>query len=155
MTIKEYLKNNENNYKNMNKKEFEKDDCVSLKSNDTDTALNYMDLFASYDCAKDAIKHNSGDKTKLQKIHFETKDNKIILCEEEKSKVKATKLDFSLCSKSTETPTDESQKNKSSDSKTDSIEIFLEEYSLDKNEEFVKKDFLKANFNKKIKKNFI
>ena len=54
----------------------------SVKSNDTDSALNYIDLFASYDCAKDTIKNSRGDKSKLEKIHFETKNNKIIVSNE-------------------------------------------------------------------------
>lgn len=118
----------------------EKED--SVKSNDTDKALNYIDLFASYEYAKDAITSSRGDKGKLEKIQFQTKQNKIVFSNQNEVKF----LDDSKISKSLMIKSDIPQEIQNKISNNESVKLSLDEYSFDNNEEYLKKDFIKPNY---------
>ncbi len=147
------------------------EDNHSAKSDDTDTALDYTDLLATYENAKEEIKKNSGDKKKLQALNFKTDNNsnKILVTYDHMSKkklmddFKPTLLDQNICeneisviSKSTGLNNTLNNFENSSITNTnnvghlnqkhkDSISFQFDEYSFEGagSESFMKSDFLK------------
>ena len=113
--------------------------------------FNYIDLFASYDYAKDTIKNSRGDKSKLEKIHFETKDNKIIVAKDENEEDKKKLSDESIYSKSTMIASDITQ-SQNKNSNNISVQISLDDYTFDKNEDYLKNDFIKPSYKLNPKK---
>jgi hypothetical protein len=161
ISIGKYLNCSDHKENIINDMEIQEEDNQSVKSNDTDDQLDFTELIATYENAKEAIKKNSGDRKKLQALKFNTEkdSNRIVVTYDPKSTKKkiiddlTTTInldqDNSFITKSTNlNVTNINRIENSSINNTnqkDSQLFQFEDYSYDEkaNESLLKADFLK------------
>lgn len=97
ISIGKYLSCSDNKENSINDMEIQEEENISQKSNDTNDQLDFTEIIATYENAKEAIKKNSGDTKKLQALKFNTEkdSHRIVVTYDQKSTKKKIIEDLS------------------------------------------------------------